>query len=28
VESRGSFPERDWLYRQFKELTETAVSPP
>ena len=28
AESRGSFPERDWLYRQFKELTETAVSPP
>jgi hypothetical protein len=22
AESRGSFPERDWLYRQFKELTE------
>ena len=28
AEPRGSFPERDWLYRQFKELTETAVSPP
>ena len=27
AEPRGSFPERDWLYRQFKELTETAVSP-
>jgi alkylation response protein AidB-like acyl-CoA dehydrogenase len=27
AEPRGSFPERDWLYRQFKELTETTVSP-
>jgi hypothetical protein len=25
---RGSFPEKDWLYRQFEELTKDAVIPP
>jgi acyl-CoA dehydrogenase len=26
--ARGSFPERDWLYRQFEEMAKAAVSPP